>query len=203
MKKARGTLSLLEWKMLRWLASGGGHARSFIVREDGDAFISGRTDEFRKEARKAAVAISKRGWTYSDSYGNHRLNEAGRAAAESLPEPAWQPPPRPPLHDRDFEVLNELKGSCDSRYDNGTRFYSPYECGGTNGSHHSASLAKLCRHELVERSAGFATESVTGDASVPRPTLFRRAKGSKHYRITALGRDRLAEWQETQHRGRG
>lgn len=188
MKKTDAPLSLLQWKMLRWLAGGDAGQRSIFQRDGGDIFIFGA--DLRKEALRAAADLISRGWTTVDSHGNHRLNAAGMEAAVTLPEPAWRPPAPPALVERDIDVLDELRACCDSRYAAPGRFHSPYACGGTNGSHHSASLAKLCRHELVECRVSYG-KVVSGDASVPRPSLIKRAKGSKHYRITERGRDLL------------
>ncbi|QRD58354.1 hypothetical protein H8Z75_23545 (plasmid) [Xanthomonas citri pv. citri] len=53
MKKTDAPLSLLQWKMLRWLAGGDAGQRSIFQPDGGDIFIFGA--DFRKEALRAAA----------------------------------------------------------------------------------------------------------------------------------------------------
>jgi len=77
-----------------------------------------------------------------------------------------------PLTDRDIDTLAELEFACRNHLEvTGNDFVQPLDCGGMNGSHHSATLAKLTKRGLVERKrrGGYS-------------------RGSWKYRITDAGR---------------
>jgi hypothetical protein len=81
-----------------------------------------------------------------------------------------------PLTDRDVETLRDLEAACRNYLDvTGQEFVQPMDCGGWNGSHHSATLAKLAKRNLVERKQ-------RGGWS----------RGSWKYRITQAGREAIA-----------
>lgn len=82
--------------------------------------------------------------------------------------------PIAPLTPRDIEVLHDLVAFMFSPH--APTWARPLDIGGTNGSHHSATLAKLTKRGLVER--------------VQRGTLdlFPGAtRGAWQYRATASG----------------
>lgn len=72
------------------------------------------------------------------------------------------------LTEREIEVLRELVPSCS---DEAPRWMRPMDVGGSNGSHHSATLAKLVRKGLAEDTG----RSVNME------------RGSKRYRATVAG----------------
>lgn len=88
-----------------------------------------------------------------------------------------------PLTERDIETLDALRGASDDAIKHDTRamrrigWVQPLDCGGGNGSHHSATLTKLAKRGLAER------HKFGGP----------RDKGSCRYRITKAGRTFLAE----------
>ncbi len=86
---------------------------------------------------------------------------------------------KPNLNDRDIDTLNELRAATDNHLEVGYRegWCKPMDCGGSNGSHHSATLTKLVRHGLAE-SKGSGKHMT---------------RGSKWYRITSAGRSYLIE----------
>jgi hypothetical protein len=58
-----------------------------------------------------------------------------------------------PLTDRDLETLGELEAANRNLTEYSFRggWARPMDCGGSNGSHHGATLAKLWRRNLVDR----------------------------------------------------
>ena len=91
------------------------------------------------------------------------------------------------LTERDIDTLKGLDAACQ----NYATVYGPCEdwvrtmdAGGTNGSHHSATLQKLWRYGLAERQKN-GTVLAVGRKS--------RIKGSDRYRITAAGRAAIAK----------
>lgn len=82
------------------------------------------------------------------------------------------------LSDRDIETLRELEAANRNHMQIGFRdgWAKPLDCGGTNGSHHSATLAKLVRAKLAERK-GYNPG----------------CRAVWMYKITAQGLDRLAK----------
>lgn len=81
-----------------------------------------------------------------------------------------------PLTGRDLDTLHELDAAIRCCR---VEWATPMLCGGYNGSHHSATLAKLVRHGCVEskRRGGYS-------------------RGSKQYRLTDEGHRRLSAWLE-------
>uniref|UniRef100_A0AB74UNF8 Transcriptional regulator n=1 Tax=Caulobacter phage BL57 TaxID=3348355 RepID=A0AB74UNF8_9VIRU len=73
-----------------------------------------------------------------------------------------------PLTDRDWEVLGSLVPTF---RDEPIRWHTPLDLGGSNGSHHSATLAKLEKRGFVEAQQRMA----------------HMVRGSKQYRITPEG----------------
>jgi hypothetical protein len=57
------------------------------------------------------------------------------------------------LTDRDYETLGELEAANRNLTDVGYRggWAKPLDCGGSNGSHHGTTLAKLSKAGLVEK----------------------------------------------------
>lgn len=93
---------------------------------------------------------------------------------------------RPPT-ERDMETLNELVFAYDQFTRDGPGGVAPIEFGGQNGSHHSATAAKLVRLGLVEtRKRGYPWGK----------ELARWYRGSNVYRPTEAGRAALAKWKE-------
>ncbi len=90
---------------------------------------------------------------------------------------------------RDYDVLATLKwvnhGSSNPR-----AWARPLDVGGGNGSHHSATLAKLEAHGLVQSKQRGWPDPVPG---APEPKWKPGAwnRGAKVYRITAKGREAL------------
>ena len=88
-----------------------------------------------------------------------------------------------PLTERDVETLRELRAASDDAIKLDTRemrcdgWVQPLDCGGSNGSHHSHTLAKLAKRDLAERHKWGG----------------RRDKGSCLYRINDAGRQFLRE----------
>ena len=184
------SLTLLEWKLLQWMATpfnkGTAYHCFHVHPSRKKPYFH---EDFVKGTENAAVTFIKRGWVSADEYQNHRLNEAGLAAAKSEPRPQWKPPNPPPLEKRDTEVLREL-----AAFNRDHPWATPMWCGGRNGSHHSASLTKLTHHGLAEcRKFG---KVVTGDEIFPEPSLTKRAKGSRVFRITAKGKRFLNRLQD-------
>lgn len=84
-----------------------------------------------------------------------------------------------PLTERDIDVLENLDGATTNylELDLKDGWVMPMDCGGTNGSHHSYTLAKLAKRGLCDRKK-------YGSA---------RSKGSCRYRMNDTGRAFLAE----------
>jgi hypothetical protein len=175
-------LSLLEWKLLVWLATPYGHHndayRAFRLIEGKARFH----EEIKADAARSALGLIARGWTTKpDEFGNIWLNEDGLNAAKTLVKPAWEPPPPAPLEARDWDVLDEL--GARQAWD----WVAPMDCGGTDGSHHSASLTRLTRHGFAECRKGGTDKVYCGSQIVREPRLFQAAKGSREFRITPEG----------------
>jgi len=189
-------LTFIQWKFLRWMAEPYGHppydassCQSFLL-DRGHPYLG---ENMTLDARRAATTCIARGWVWVDAYGNHRLNDAGRAAAATIPEPAWSPPPPPRLRDRDFEVLGALESANrTSRYPRA--WAASLDCGGMNGSYHSASLKKLARHGYAECRQRGSRDSTSAAAVISRPSLWKRGKGSLEYRITDAGVAAYETW---------
>lgn len=198
-------LTLIEWKVLKYLlrphtAGNNGTLPSFTLNARG-VYMS-YSENLTADAKAALRSIAARGWTDVDGYGNNRVNAAGRAAFDAHPEkPIWTPPAPPKLQDRDFDVL----GSLDYLRRREPGWGTPLDCGGTNGSHHSASLVKLTRHGYAaarQRNNG-RTDGVSGAAIIPEPHIFHKSKGSREFRITEAGIAALKGWAETKKRDNG
>lgn len=89
-----------------------------------------------------------------------------------------------PLTARDFETLRDLDGAVCGR--DGGSWVRPMDVGAWDGSHHSATLAKLVRRGLARSQTLKAPWG---------------SRGSKLYRITAAGQRALAEWRAARKAG--
>ncbi|UTU07954.1 hypothetical protein CcrC1_gp268c [Caulobacter phage C1] len=94
-----------------------------------------------------------------------------------------------PLTERDLDTLNELAPLW---RDDPIKWHTTQEVGGTNGSHHSGTLAKLAKRGLVD----FCQR---GHVNLPEylNKTFRGRKGSKVYRLSEAGYAFLLEHRET------
>lgn len=82
------------------------------------------------------------------------------------------------MNSRQIETLNELRAAVDNHMKYGlSEFVRPMDCGGSNGSHHSATLAKLVK-------LGFAKRR--------KRSPWAMSRGSWSYTITDQGRAYLA-----------
>ncbi len=92
-----------------------------------------------------------------------------------------------PLTERDMETLWALEGANRNLTEVGFRngWARPMDCGGRDGSHHSATLQKLAKRRLVEvmgaKKLKFWQSALGGGAA---------------YKITDAGRAELATWLE-------
>lgn len=200
-KPAEKSLSLLAWKLLQALAKPYGNPPhtlpssypAMIRGRDGKfLYLSSRHDRLNAPANKAAHELLARDWLVADEFQNHRLNEAGLNAAQTLPRPAWTPPAPPAMSDEAWEVLGELKyTNLDASYKQ--PWARPLDIGGGSGSNHSALLLMLVRHGFAESKQRGSDKIETEANVIPEPILGQRAKGSKLYRVTQKGVDALAE----------
>lgn len=183
-------LTLLQWKLLRWLSKPyfkDAHP-SLTMNHGQFAFVHPSRD-FTKDTFRAAAKLKARGWLDCDSYGNHRLNAAGHAAAISEPEPTWTPSRLTALQERDTDVLHSLARASSGRF--AGNWTTSLHCGGHNGSHHSASLKLLVRHGLAVGRQSGSDRVITAETVDQPPRLNRRAKGSMKYQVTEKGLARL------------
>ena len=88
------------------------------------------------------------------------------------------------LTENQFEVLNELEGVRRA----GQGWATPLHIGGSNGSHHSGTLAALAKKGFVQFKQRYGEEPPEGQNG---KKLFR-GRGSKCYRITDAG---LEAWR--------
>jgi hypothetical protein len=88
------------------------------------------------------------------------------------------------LNEREYDVLSTLRwvnhGSSHPR-----PWARPLDLGGMNGTHHSATLAKLEGHGLVQSKQRGAADPAPGELTSTAKQ--GRSRGSKAYRITAKG----------------
>jgi hypothetical protein len=94
------------------------------------------------------------------------------------------------LTDRQMEVLRELEAAVRNMQSFPGRRISTMDCGGRDGSHHSGTLAQLCKKGLATRRK----HTFFGDCSCkcgPEAMFGHRCKGSFSYGITEEG-NRLA-----------
>ena len=84
--------------------------------------------------------------------------------------------PISPLTERDIDTLAELAPSYS---EDPIRWHTPLEIGGSNGSHHSGTLAKLAKRGLI-----FMNQRGLGEDDVSR---IRHARGSKWYKLSPEG----------------
>ena len=91
------------------------------------------------------------------------------------------------ISDRDLETLGDLNAANRNLTEVGYRdgWAKPMDCGGSNGSHHSATLAKLARAGLADRK-GY--------------TPGCRAVWT--YKITVQGKDRWLKYCEARRNSR-
>lgn len=141
--------------------------------------------DFVAGAVPAAKTLISRGWIKVDEFNNHRLNDVGLEAAKTEPKPIWKPPAAPTATKEDLQVLAELESCCRSR-----KWATPLDCGGRNGSNHSAILTRLTRMGFARcrKSMSFNMKTLTGDEIVPEPTLMKKPKGSRAFQITESGK---------------
>lgn len=94
-----------------------------------------------------------------------------------------------PLTERDIDTLNELAPLW---RDDPIKWHTTMEVGGTNGSHHSGTLAKLAKRGLVD----FCQR---GHGNMPElhNKRFRGRRGSKQYRLSEAGYAFLLAHRET------
>ena len=96
-------------------------------------------------------------------------------------------------NERERELLASLAWSADhATYPR--PWQTPLDLGGTNGSHHSGTLAKLARKGLVNYKQRTGSEPPKWENAKPLP---RGHRGSKAYRITPLGREALERARES------
>lgn len=89
---------------------------------------------------------------------------------------------------RQLEVLRDLE--CALRINKGVRI-TPMLLGGTDGSHHSSTLAALCRKGLVIRKK-WHIAGPCGCKVGPDAQFGHRCKGSCTYDLTDAGRAALS-----------
>lgn len=199
-KPADKPLSLLAWKLLQAMAKPYGHPPhtypssypALRTNQDGSKFVhlSTRHDDLNAGVTKAAQELIARDWIVIDQYRSHRLNEAGLAAAENTPRPAWTPPAPPAMSDEAWEVLGSLKYvNLDASYQQ--PWARTLDVGGGNGSNHSTLLLNLVRLGYAESKQRGSDKIETADNVVPEPILGQRAKGSRLYRIAPKGVEAL------------
>jgi hypothetical protein len=89
------------------------------------------------------------------------------------------------VNKRDRTTLAALRSACDVAIRGGWNdgYVRPLDCGGANGSHHSATLAKLVRLGLAERR---------------QRSIWQPLRGSWSYRITDAGRATLVAGAEVE-----
>ncbi len=109
---------------------------------------------------------------------SYHLTEAGRKIAMGS-APAFKVPKLPPLRAIEMEVLDSLCYNPEA-------WHTPLHLGGRNGSQHSEAAYRLTLHGLAEMSKN-GGEAVTGTDAYPTPTLWKRGKGSRRFRVTAKG----------------
>ncbi len=180
-------MTLLEWLLFQWMA------KPYVQDPDEHGYPCWDRGYFypnSKDIVKEAHAIVKRwikdGWMWQDSHGNYRLTPEKRKLAATMPRPEWAAPAPAPLTTFDWEVLGDLEAQSRE----GSAWATPMHCGGRNGSGHSASLAKLTHHGYTRRRSSLGGVA-SGVDSIPKPHLFKRAKGSNRFRITDEGRAAL------------
>lgn len=186
-------LTLLEWKLVRWMAQ---QPEVHSLGVSGQRVALNAQREPTADARRAARSlIAKRpAWfAVNTTFWVYRLNEVGQQAFAAEPRPAWHPPAPPALTAGDWEVLGELRVAVDNLQQFGEGWARTMDCGGSDGSGHSAQLVKLVRHGYAEsRQVGGAIVQ-SGAHAVPEPQVFQRPKGSRQWRITPAGRAALAQ----------
>jgi len=178
-------LTYIEWKVLQWMSKPYIREAHYGFNVDSRGRASFGQADLTIDACAAALRLKARGWVTPDAYGTHRLNAAGFAAAETEAEPEWSPPTAPALNAKDYETLDDLAYSTSGKH--AGHWAAPIEFGGGNGSHHSASLFKLVRHGFAMTRQRGSQKMQTAADVVPRPRLFKRAKGSRLYQVTENG----------------
>lgn len=161
-------VSIIEWELLS-------HATKHCVDGGRCLRLQGKhtklygLDDPTANLLTAAESCIRKGYLVevADSqWPDYAITVQGRAIANG-PKPEWKPKP-PRLTDQDLSLLRELT----------EKWQSPIDMGGRNGSHHSASLRKLCEAGLAE----------SRNRKYPMaPSIHQRSKGSNQYRISAAG----------------
>ena len=199
-------LSYLQWRILRFMSKAGAivytgekrEERCFAI-EDG-CFAGFQPCRGNRDLLAAVGPAAKAlvGTAYIEEFYNthtsyspserrmiecrygpyYRLTKAGRKAALG-PAPAWELPKPPALGALEHEVLGALAWHP-------SEWRRPLDCGGNNGSGHSAALFNLVLNGYAEISKNH-DKPVSGAKAYPEPHLFRRGKGSRRFRITAAG----------------
>lgn len=95
------------------------------------------------------------------------------------------------LTENQLDILRELTPSA-SEIDRGKTWWTPLEIGGSNGSHHSSTLAALAKKGFVRFKQRGGSEPPAGENG---KKMFR-SRGSKSYQITEAGAMALAAHRE-------
>ena len=115
--------------------------------------------------------------------------------------------PKKPLTVRDMETLGELIAAQDSMRIIFARRgrtekeadecgFAPIDFGGSNGSHHGATAAKLAERGLAEK------RKTGGDWGKPfRKGRVNGTRGSNRYRPTPAGREAFETWWQSRRDG--
>lgn len=172
-------LTLLEWKLLRWMAGDHGSdvVPTFIIHRGLPHFFG---QDFTVETARAALSLISRGWTERRGalHAHYRLNADGQHAAATIAEPAWSPPPAPALTVGDISVLRALADMSGSE-----RRWVP-------GPHPSVRLLRLVQSGLVECRARDGGEILSVADVCPPPSLSRPPRVARVYRVTERGLSR-------------
>lgn len=187
-------LSLLGWKALQFFIRN--PTRKFQCHASGLPHVDYWTTAANREVKKLMDA----GYfeVVDPQWQNWAINEAGKAAG-AVERPVWTPPAPPPLRDSDFALLAEVEAG----WHYPRSWVRPLDVGGSGNNDVSARLMVLARHgfvSVVQRGAmsdsphlAGSNGEVTGDAVCMEPMLISRGRGSRQYRITEAGLQKLAE----------
>lgn len=178
-------LPLLAWKLLRWMADPAAKGeRTYSFVNFHPAFDIGA--QLTVSAMRSAFILQAHGWTSEpDKFGNIGLSPAGYRAAKEEQQPAWKMPAPPFIYDRDIDVLAALASQP-------MQWMSASHCGGSSISHHIQSLAKLSAHSLATCRNANGEPDTLGAPFECEPSLFRKPRGSRTYKISSQGQFELA-----------